>query len=123
MLKTLRVLCITLGVAALLSVSALAAETQPVHELDGRQWLISTPEEKLAFLYGVASTIGVEQAIATAGNLKPSIFVDKWMKTFGNNTLADVRGKIDVWYKANPDGQNRHIFDVLWYEFLTPGTR
>lgn len=122
MIKTLRVLCVTLGVAGLLAVSAMAA-APAVHDLDGRQWLVSTPEEKLAFLYGAASVVGVEQAIATEAKLKPTIFVEKWMQAFGNSTLEQVRDKVDAWYKANPKGQNRHIFDVLWYEFIAPGTK
>lgn len=122
MLKTLRALCVAFGVLGMLTVAAVAAEA-PVNDLDGRQWLISTPEEQLAFLYGVASVIGVEQVIATEGKTKPSVFVEKWMSTFGGNTLSDVRVKVDAWYKANPTGQNRHIFDVLWYEFMAPGTK
>lgn len=122
MLKTLRAMCVALSVIGLLATSAVAANP-PVNDLDGRQWLISTPEEQLAFLYGVASVIGVEQAIATQNKSKPSIFVEKWMQTFGNSTLSDVRAKVGEWYKGHPDGQNRHVFDVLWYEFMAPGTR
>lgn len=120
MVRFIRHLCMVAGLICALTLPAMA---NPQSDMAGQQWLASTQEEKLAFLYGAASVVAIEQAVAQKNGTQPSIFVEKWMKTFGNDTLTGVCSKLDKWYDTHPGAHSRQIFDVLWYEFMAPGTK
>lgn len=117
MLKSFRMVLLSGLVLALCSGSAFAST---VLDVDGKQWMSSQLTEKLAFLYGASSVVAIEVVVGEKSNDKPSIFVQKWMSTFGNDDITDVCNKLDAWYTSHPDQQKRHVFDVLWYEFMAP---
>lgn len=106
-----------------MSVPSFAAQEAATGELTGQAWLSSPIMSKEAFLYGVASTVAIEQAIADKGGKPASIFVQQWMGAFKDSTPADIGKKLDAWYTSHADQQSRHVFDVLWYEFMQEKTR
>ncbi|MDD2966412.1 MAG: hypothetical protein PHN64_02805 [Desulfovibrionaceae bacterium] len=112
--RVMALLVLVLG----LSLPAFAAEKPVDGELTGKAWLASPIASKEAFLYGVASTVAIEQAIADKGGKPASVFVQQWMAAFTESTPADIGKQVDAWYTAHPDQQGRHVFDVLWYEFM-----
>ena len=101
------------------SFSAWAANGQPA-ELTGKQWVQSSDEEKLSFLYGASSIVAIEEAGAMKARKPASRFVQGWMDTFRNATLPEMKLQIDAWYAAHPDQQDRHVLSVLWYELIEP---
>lgn len=117
MLKSFRIFLLSGLVLMMCFASAAAAE------IDGKRWDASTQQEKLAFLYGASSVVAIEVAVGEKSSDKPSIFVQKWMSTFGNDDIMAICAKLDAWYASHPDQQNRHVFDVLWYEFMAPAMK
>ena len=102
-----------------LSFGASPVKASPA-DLTGVQWKLSTSSEKLAFLYGVSSTVAIEQLIAEQRGVSASPFVKAWMAAFGDTSWKDIQKCLDDWYAAHPDDAERSVFDVLWYEFMAP---
>ena len=114
-----------IGIAVLLcglAVPALADTAKPA-DFTGEEWRLSTTSEKLAFLYGVSSTVAIEHLVAERQGTEASPFVSAWMKAFGNESWTQIQKKLDSWYAAHPAELNRSVFDVLWYEFMAPADR
>lgn len=105
-----------------LAVPALADTAKP-SDFTGEEWKLSTTSEKLAFLYGVSSTVAIEHLVAERQGTEASPFVSAWMKAFGNESWTQIQKKLDNWYSAHPAELNRSVFDVLWYEFMAPADR
>ena len=91
-------------------------------ELTGTLWQESTQNEKMALIYGMASVVAIEQTIADRQKTKPTPFVSSWTKALGNVTPQNIVEKIDSWYATHPNELDRSVFNVLWYEFIAPGT-
>lgn len=108
------VLCLTTPVAIANNIQC---------DLTGRDWEKSSTNEKLSFLYGVSSVVVIEQEIAHKEGRKPSLFVQKWIKTFKDDTWVNIQHKIDKWYKEHPTQKNRNVLWVLWYEFMALNTK
>lgn len=104
------------------TVSASEVQASPA-DLTGVQWKLSTSSEKLAFLYGVSSTVAIEQLVADKQGVTASPFVSAWMKAFGNESWKQIQKKLDDWYASHPSESERSVFDVLWYEFMAPAGR
>lgn len=92
-------------------------------DLTGHDWEKSSTNEKLSFLYGVSSVVVIEQEIAHKEGRKPSLFVQKWIKTFKDDTWMNIQYKIDKWYKEHPTQKNKDVLWVLWYEFMAPNKK
>ncbi len=107
-------------------------------EITGEDWLASSQSEKLSFLLGVELTIATEQYMADQFRAKaearakdgkskkiPAVrlspFARGWLKVFGNTTRPELVAKLDGYLEANPTQRNRHIFDILWKDFIEPG--
>lgn len=88
--------------------------------VNGREWKLSSDNEKLAFLYGVTGVIAIEHVIANEEKRKPSVFAIGWENALGAKSLQELKAEIDVWYAQNPGQEQRNLFDVLWYEFIQP---
>lgn len=89
-------------------------------DLTGKQWLDSSRNEKLAFLYGASSIVAIESMIADKAGREPSVFVRAWVNTFKDTSWSDLEAKLNAWYVSHPRQQDRHVLDVLWNEFLAP---
>lgn len=120
MLKSIRILLITLTLVLGMGSFAMAEQAG---NLNGQQWAASSQGEKLAFLYGASSLVAIEHTIEMKSGDKASIFVEKWLQTFGKDDLTSLCAKIDKWYASHPEDADRHVFDVLWYEFMAPDTK
>ncbi len=113
------------GIAVLLcalAAPALADTARPA-DFTGEEWKLSTTSEKLAFLYGVSSTVAIEHLVAEKQGTQESPFVAAWIKAFGNESWTQIQKKLDKWYAAHPAELNRSVFDVLWYEFMAPADK
>lgn len=103
--------------------------------LDGTMWKASTEAEKLAFLLGVEATVAMEQslyaeakeAIAAGQSVKYapdqliSPFCRAWLGAFdGKVSRPELSQKLDDYLEKHPEAMKRHIFDIIWYEFVMP---
>ena len=105
-----------------LSFGVSSAGASPA-DLTGVQWKLSTSSEKLAFLYGVSSTVAIEQLIAEKQGVSASPFVKAWMTAFGDASWKEIQKCLDDWYAAHPADSKRSVFEVLWYEFMAPSAK
>jgi len=111
--------------AALLMSGANASRAQktmehPAPDVDGNVWMSSTSQEKSAFLFGAGSAVVLEYHVREKHSEEPSRFVKGWVEALKDMSWSDLASKIDRYYKANPDKMNRHVFEVIWHEIITP---
>jgi len=92
----------------------------PAPDVDGTVWMKSTDQEKKAFLFGASSAIVLEYHIRDKHSEAPSIFVKGWVEALKDMSWAELADKIDAYYRKNPDKMNRHVFEVIWHEIITP---
>lgn len=92
-------------------------------DLTGKQWLESTRNEKLAFLYGASSIVAIEHVLSEKTGEKPSVFVHTWMQALKDTHWSTLQEKLDAWYAAHPNNTNRQVFDVLWHEIMIPAVK
>ncbi len=123
---TLSLACIVLVFSLALNAFSpreLSAAANDRQELTAEVWQASPLNEKLSFLYGVSCAVVVEKELASSKGEEPSIFVKNWLSTFNGLNAKEIVKKLDSWIAAHPASRNRHIFDVIWYEFIVPGSK
>ena len=101
-------------------------------KIDGQTWLSSSEDEKLAFLLGVEVMIATEKVLAERmGETRkaredkppysgPSPFVRGWLKAFEDTDRRQIMAELDKYIETHPDAQGRHIFEIIWHEFIVP---
>ena len=126
-------LVLTLGIAT----AQAGGASNAVDDLTGAVWMQSSPDNKLALVYGVECAITVEFFVAqklaeeraAKGSRKKntqelidtlSPFEKGWAKAFEGVSREDIVQKVDAWYNAHPDQLARPVFAVLWYEMIAP---
>lgn len=112
----------TLAVAVglvLVASGGLWASQPDVPEVTGTVWMKSTQQEKLAFLVGAGSAVAIENHVDSK-NGAPSKFVKGWIDAFGDETWSEVATRVDKYYSAHPDMNERLVMDVLWKELIMP---
>ena len=73
--------------------SAVAGTATPA-DFTGNEWQRSSTSEKLAFLYGVSSTVAIEHLVAERQGTEESVFVAAWLKAFGKTCKAIRIGEV-----------------------------
>jgi hypothetical protein len=102
-----------------LTAGGLWAAQPDVPEVTGTVWMKSTQQEKLAFLVGAGSAVAIENHVDSKSGA-PSKFVTGWIDAFGDETWSDVAIRVDKYYSAHPDMNERLVMDVLWKEMIMP---
>lgn len=102
--------------------AASSAYANPVKELPfpgGKEWPTATEREKMAYLLGVLNMAMVEYQL-TGPNPKHRTTVEKLVESLDGMTLRQIMETVDAYYQANPDQQQRPIFEVIWFEMVEP---
>ena len=109
--------------------AAQPAESQPTQQAaptrkelpfpNSSEWTSATEREKLAYLLGVMNMAMIEYQLS-GPNPKHRTTVAKIVKALDGMTLRQMLEKIDAYYKANPDKQQRPVFEVIWFELVAP---
>ncbi|HRY14522.1 MAG: hypothetical protein KDI73_03765 [Candidatus Competibacteraceae bacterium] len=102
--------------------TAPPVSAKPVKELPfpgGKEWPTATEREKMAYLLGVLNMALVEYQL-TGPNPKNPTMVEKLVKSLKGVTLRQIMETVDAYYQANPDQQQRPIFEVIWFEMVEP---
>ncbi|HRX70035.1 MAG: hypothetical protein KDJ22_05235 [Candidatus Competibacteraceae bacterium] len=122
---------LTLGLIASLAVwtpvqatepAVASAYANPVKELPfpgGKEWPTATEREKMAYLLGILNMAMVEYQL-TGPNPKHRTTVAKLVESLDGMTLRQIMKTVDAYYQANPDQQQRPIFEVIWFEMVEP---
>jgi hypothetical protein len=110
-------------VALLFNTYSQAAEVEIV---TGEHWVKSTPEQKRAYLIGVANVLQIERAYHGRRNNPPSddqSLIPRMAKGLSGTTLDGVSQGLDAWYAKNPEQLKRPVIEVIWFEMVVPGLR
>jgi hypothetical protein len=49
--------------------------------------------------------------------------VPRLVKALDGMTVSQITEKVNAYYQANPDKQQRAVFEVIWFELVAPGTK
>ena len=100
------------------------ASAQEVPLVTGEHWTKSTPEQKKAYLIGVANVIQIEAAYqATNPPTDAQSVVPRAVKGLKGHTLDTVRDGLDRWYASHPDRMQRPVVETIWFEMVVPGLK
>lgn len=86
---------------------------------DGEKWSAATEREKMAYLLGIRDMASAEYQL-TGPNPKHRTLVEKLVEALDGMTLHQIMEAIDGYYKANPDRQKQPVFEVIWFQLVTP---
>jgi hypothetical protein len=100
------------------------ALADPVPLVTGEHWTKASPEQKKAYLVGIANVIVLETAYQ-AGNPPPDgqSVIPRFVKGLKGETLDSVRQALDGWYAGHPDRIQRPVIETIWFELVVPGLR
>ena len=102
--------------------AAPPVSARPVKELpfpSGKEWPTATEREKMAYLLGILNMALVEYQL-TGPDPKHPTTVEKLVESLEGITLRQIMETVDAYYQANPDQQQRPIFEVIWFEMVEP---
>ncbi len=126
MKKTATVFSLLCAALLLCATPVFAAFEASGNGITGADWLNSTQEAKLNFLLGVETTLAMEHALemekANSQKEEPELspFMSGWVTVFGNTPRQQIMEKIDAFLVSNPQSKDRHIFDIIWLDFMVP---
>lgn len=85
--------------------------------LTGELWQKMTEDSKIAFIWGLWSTISIEQYLMNKyPDLKKDNFSSKVVEGVNKSpkTMNETVALIDTYYKTNPDHLDKPVVGVLW---------
>jgi hypothetical protein len=88
---------------------------------DGKDWQSASPEERQAFLFGIANVISV--AIGWDARHVPegqTTFSRRARDGLAGVSLAEAVQRVDAWYAANPGRLETPVVAVLWLDIAKP---
>jgi hypothetical protein len=88
----------------------------------GEHWSKATDTERRAYILGILNMAMVEYQL-TGPNPKHRTTVPRLVKALDGMTVAQLVEKMDAYYTANPDQQQRTVFEIIWFEMVAPGTK
>jgi len=112
------------------TLASVAEDLNPVDIVTGKLWVMSTQEEKLAYVLGIESAIYIEHMInqkalenkkgaqAPLHTLSP--FEKGWVKAFEHVARKEIVARVDAWLQAHPDHHKRPVLAIIWYELIAP---
>ena len=87
-----------------------------------KEWSTATEREKLAYLLGVMNMAMVEYQLS-GPSPKHRTTVARMTKALDGMTLRQIMAAVDSYYAANPDQQQRPVFEVIWFELVAAKTK
>jgi len=85
----------------------------------GEHWSQATDTERRAYVLGILNMAMVEYQLS-GPNPKHRTTVPRLVKALDGMTVAQLAEKVNAYYQANPDQQQRAIFEVIWFELVAP---
>lgn len=121
-MKSIHFLFRTAVLALFLLGSAAGAWAQNVFPVvTGEHWLKASPEERLAFVSGMATMIELEKEVQAKDQATPGkSLVSSWITGLSPYKLTDIVAIIDGYYAKEPGRLNRSVVEVMWFEAAVP---
>ena len=88
----------------------------------GEHWSKAADTEKRAYVLGILNMAMVEYQLS-GPNPKHRTTVPRLVKALDGMTVSQLAEKVNAYYQANPDQQQRAVFEVIWFELVAPGTK
>ena len=88
----------------------------------GEHWSKATDTEKRAYVLGILNMAMVEYQLS-GPSPKHRTTVPRLVKALDGMTVSQLAEKVNAYYQANPDQQQRAVFEVIWFELVAPGTK
>ena len=122
------VACLTLSVLAAESPGEKAVNKELEKDigmpiLDGDLWVKMTPDDKVAFVWGVWHVVSLEHYLmGKYPDLKRENFSAKVIEGCHEKpmTMNEVVTLIDKYYQANPDQIKKPVIAVIWSSMVKP---
>jgi hypothetical protein len=113
-------LAAVVGMASLLCAGAASAQEVPF--IDGQLWKDSAPVLKRAYLIGISNLLNAEYAYQKEFGPPPDkqTSIQRLYEAIDEVTLDGAAGRIDAWYKANPDKMETTVLEVIWLDMVRP---
>lgn len=89
---------------------------------NSKEWSTATEREKLAYVLGVMNMAMVEYQLS-GPSPKHRTTVARMVKALDGMTLRQITAAVDSYYTANPDQQQRPVFEVIWFELVAAKTK
>ena len=109
--------------AALLALAATfttPVSAQGRHVIDGRAWMNSSYDERVAFLAGAANMMALERAYAQRHGKPTSEMTLGAEKALGDLPLKEIASRVTRWYEANPANLDAPVLGIIWREMVRP---
>jgi hypothetical protein len=101
--------------------SAPVVSLQEMPLLRGVTWQKMTPDEKIAFVWGMGHIITMErERTEQFPDLKKESFAAKMADGLAGMPMNEVVGVVDRFYKENPDKSAEPVVKVIWMEIVKP---
>ena len=86
-----------------------------------KHWQSSTNDEKLSFLFGIATMIEMEKEWQGSKPLPISkSTVGSWVNGLSGVTLGEMRDALDKYIVDHPDEMDRQVMEILGIVFVRP---
>lgn len=121
--KSIAVLLLWGGSAAVLGADISRTADVGLMYPTGRNWIMSSTDEKTAYLIGLGNAINAEFAYQMTSSQPPSddqTLVQKAHRAFSTYTIDEALDRIDQWYASHPNERGKTVLDVIWLELVKP---
>lgn len=88
----------------------------------GEHWAKATDTERRAYVLGILNMAMIEYQLS-GPNPKHRTTIPRLVKALDGMAVPQLVEKVDAYYRANPDQQQRRVFEVIWFEMVAPGTK
>jgi len=110
---------------ALMAMPASAARAQAQEKtfpvITGEHWLKATPEQKLAFVAGMATIIELEKEIQGPNPLPmDKSLISGWVKGLQRYTFKQIVEVLDDYYTNHPGQVNKSVVEAMWFQVAEP---
>ncbi len=115
-----------IGLALLLAMvsGGAQAEEKTFPVITGEHWMKASPEQKLAFVAGMATIIELEKEIQGANPLpKEKSLISGWVKGMSKHTLKEIVAELDAFYAKQPGQVDKSVVEVMWFEVAAPNLK
>lgn len=86
-----------------------------------KHWQASSRQEKLAFLFGLASMLELERSWQQGQELPVDRSINQsWVRGFAGKTIGDIADALDAYAANNPDKQDEPVLRALGRMYVRP---
>jgi hypothetical protein len=90
----------------------------------GFHWVNATPQERLAFVAGMATMLELEKEVQGSNpHPEQKSLVPDWIRGLSKLTFKEIVAALDSVFESKPELQQKPVVEVLWYEVAFPNLK